>query len=82
MKQDFEWIPAIERLPEVNEDGDSKYILLSFDNFSLPAVGRYHFTEEDGGNFFEGDDDRSCLSYGIFVNAWAKLPEPYREEDE
>ena len=83
MKQIFEWVPAIERLPEiVTEDGDSDYILLSFDNFSLPEVGRYHFTEEDGGNFFVGDDDRSCLSYGLIVDAWAPLPKPYIEEEE
>ena len=29
------WIPVEERLPE-----DDNYILLSFENFSLPLVGR------------------------------------------
>ena len=82
MKQDFEWIPAIERLPEVDEEGHSRYILLNFDNFPIPSVGRYEYTDEKGGNFFEGDDDRSCLSYGFIVTAWAELPKPYREEDE
>lgn len=30
------WNPVEERLPS-----DNRYILLSFSNFSLPAVGRY-----------------------------------------
>lgn len=31
-----QWIPVSERLPK-----SGKYILLSFENFSLPVVGRY-----------------------------------------
>ena len=38
------WIPVTERLPE---NGD--YVLLSFENFSLPLVGRYVGDEELGG---------------------------------
>lgn len=83
MKQILEWVPVDERLPEiVTEDGSSDYILLSFDNFNLPAIGRYEEDEDGDGNFFEGDDDRSCLSYGLIVNAWAPMIKPYREEDE
>ena len=82
MKQIFEWIPVEDRLPEiVTEDGSSDYILLSFDNFNLPAIGRYEEDEDGDGNFFKGDEDRSCLSYGLIVNAWAELPKPYMEED-
>ena len=66
----FKWIPVDEQFPP-----DDKYILLSFDNFTLPAIGRY----EDGA-FYEGDNDRSCVSYDLFVNAWAELPKPYRGE--
>lgn len=77
-----EWIPVEERLPEiVTEDGSSDYILLSFDNFNLPAIGRYEEDEDGDGNFFEGDEDRSCLSYGVIVNAWMPMIKPYREED-
>lgn len=77
-----EWIPVEERLPEiVTEDGSSDYILLSFDNFNLPAIGRYEEDEDGDGNFFEGDEDRSCLSYGFIVNAWMSMLKPYREED-
>lgn len=70
------WIPVEERLPETDD-----YILLSFDNFSLPDIGRYE-TDEDGGAFYPGDDDKSYASYGLFVNAWQPLPAPYREERE
>lgn len=77
-----DWIPVDVKLPELNEEGSSDYILLSFDNYSLPVIGRYEEDEDGGGNFFEGDEDRSCLSYGLMVNAWAPMIKPYREEDE
>jgi len=67
------WIPVTERFPEPN-----KYIFLSFSNFSLPVVGRYE-EDEDGGAFYMGDDDESCVSQDMFVNAWQQLPEPYKE---
>ena len=35
---------------------------------------------DEGGTFYPGDDEKSYSSYGIFVNAWMPLPEPYREE--
>lgn len=70
------WIPADERLPETN-----KYILLSFSNFSVPAVGRYE-EYKDGGAFYIGDETRTCVSQLLFVNAWMELPEPYKEEEE
>lgn len=68
------WIPCIERYPDT--DG---YILLSFSNFSVPCVGRYE-EDDDGGAFYIGDEDVSCVSQDMFVNAWRPLPEPYREE--
>lgn len=68
------WIPISERFPE-----DDNYILLSFSNFSLPLVGRYE-EDENGGAFYIGDDDTTCVSEELFVNAWMPLPEPYRPE--
>ena len=68
------WIPIEERVPE-----DDRYILLSFANCSLPAIGRYK-GDEWGGVFYEGDSEKSCKSYGIYVNAWMELPESYRGE--
>lgn len=69
-----DWISIDERLPEVNEDGCSEYLLLSFCNFPLPCIGRYEQDGDGGGNFFEGDDDVTLLSYGLFVNAWMPCP--------
>ena len=74
------WIPVEEGLPEVNEEGCSDYILLSFDNAPQPDIGRYEFDEENGGTFYPGDNDRSCSSYGLFVNAWMPLPECWKED--
>ena len=76
-----EWIPIEDRCPDVDEYGCSKYILISFANYSLPVVGRYQVDDEGGGNFYEGDDDKSLLSYGFFVNAWMDLPKNYDCED-
>lgn len=71
------WIPVEERLPE-----DDRYILLSFENFSLPLVGRYEENEK-GGAFYIGDCDEedTCAQNDLFVNAWKPLPEPYRPKE-
>ena len=71
LKHCMRWIPVEERLPE-NED----YVLVSFSNYSLADIARYESNDE-GGAFYPGDDDRSYSSYGLFVNAWMKLPEQY-----
>lgn len=67
------WIPCSEGLP-----GDGKYILLSFENFTMPTVGRYE-ADDEGGAFHVGDDDETCVQYNLFVNAWMPLPEPWKE---
>ena len=69
------WIPISERLPE-----DESYILVSFENFTLPDIARYE-EDEEGGAFYPGDEEESYSSYGLFVNAWMPLPKPYREEE-
>lgn len=68
------WIPCSERLPEEEE-----YILLSFANYTGLDIGRY---ENDGENdkFYPGDEEETYASYGLIVNAWMPLPEPYRED--
>lgn len=71
--QSQKWIPASERLPE-----DESYILVSFENSTMPDIARYEENNE-GGTFYPGDDEKSYSSYGFFVNAWMPLPEPYRE---
>lgn len=63
------WIPISERLPE-----DENYILVSFENSTMPDIARYEENDE-GGTFYPGDDEKPYSSYGIFVNAWMPLPE-------
>lgn len=72
-RRKHKWVPA-EKPPKENG-----YILISFENFSIPQVGRY---EEDGegGAYYVGDDEESCISQDLIVNAWKPLPEPYRKD--
>ena len=70
------WIPVEEKLPE-----DDGYILVSFSNYTLADVARYKENEE-GGAFYPGDDEKSYVSYELFVNAWQPLPGPYVEGGE
>lgn len=69
------WIPVSERMPEPEE-----LVMVSFENFSLPMVGRYMVDDDDGGTFRVGDMDESFIEHDLYVNAWMPLPEPYREE--
>lgn len=79
--QEPKWIPVSERLPEIDEDGYSSYVLVSFSNFTLPFIGQLRKT--DGENhWYEGDDEEALDSFGLHVNAWMPLPEPYKSESE
>ena len=69
------WIPCSE--PPEND----RYVLLSFENFSVPMVGRYE-EDENGGAFYVEDDDETCVSQDMFVNAWMNLPAPYKPKGE
>ena len=71
-----EWIPTTERLPDVD-----KYILVSFENFSLPMIGRYTVDDNDSGTFRVGDEDDSFIQHDLYVNAWMPLPEAYGGEE-
>lgn len=72
------WTPIEENLPDVGEDGSSDLIMLSFENCSVPAVGRY-YQEKDGSGWFGLWDEEEPLSrIDLFVNAWRPLLEPYR----
>lgn len=72
------WIPA-DKLPK-----DNKYVLLCFENFSLPLVGRYEADGEGGGTYYIGDCDEedTCISNDLYVNAWQPLPDPYHPKGE
>lgn len=76
----MQWIPA-ENPPEVDEEGYSEYILLNFTNTTVHEIGQYVVDEDGGGAYYIVDDDKLCLSYGFFVDAWMPLPERYREEE-
>lgn len=71
----------------VNEDDPGTfpttkdYILLSFSNFTLPCVGRCEGNEDEGFRFYEGDDEESLASYGLFVNAWMPMPKRCEVEE-
>lgn len=68
------WIPITERFPETDD-----YILISFENFNVPQVGRYEADEDGDGEFYPGDEDFTYKSIDLYVNAWMPLPEPYRQ---
>ena len=69
-----QWIFIEERLPE-----PEKLVLVSFENFDLPMIGRYTEDEDGDGTFRIGNDDESFNKNGLQVNAWMPLPKPYRE---
>lgn len=77
LKKRDQWIPVGQEEKKPPEEG---YILLSFENCSLPEIGRYE-GDETGGAFYAGDDEESCISMGLVVNAWRPLPEQYGKED-
>ena len=69
------WILPEERTPE-----NKSYVLVSFENFDHPDIGRYEENDE-GGNFYMGYGYYTYKSCGLFVNAWMPLPEPYKGKE-
>ena len=67
------WIAISESVPD-----SDRFILLSFENYPIPLVGRY-VEDDEGGTFYAGND-LSLVSQNLFVNAWMELPEPYKGE--
>ena len=70
------WIPVDMEVPP-----NDNYVLVSFENFNLPDIARYE-EDSEGGVFYPGDEEKSYASFGLFVNAWQPLPEPYRPKGE
>lgn len=77
LKKIRRWIPVTEKLPE-----PETYILVSFDNFTLPDIATYRVDDDGSGAFYPGDEDYTYLSVGFYANVWMPLPEPYRSEVE
>ena len=70
-REKHRWIPVTEKLPE-----PETYILVSFDNCTLPDIATYRVGDDGSGAFYQGDEDYMYLSVGLFVNAWMPLPKP------
>ena len=68
-------ISVDEKLPDPDE-----LILLSFENFTVPMIGRYTVDDDDSGTFRVGDTDESFVENDLYVNAWMPLPEPWKGE--
>lgn len=62
------WVSVDERYPD-----NDRYILLSFENFTVPQVGRY-----EDNNFFVGDETEPLIKQDLYVNAWKEI-EVYEE---
>ena len=69
------WISVDEKLPDPDE-----LILLSFENFTVPMIGRYTVDDDDSGTFRVGDTDESFVENDLYVNAWMPMPEPWKGE--
>lgn len=73
------WIPASERLPDLDEDGYSQKVLACYENISGCDILEYRAI--DGiGKWYIGDMDESPEDIGAIVSAWMPLPEPYKGE--
>ncbi len=62
------WVSVDEKYPD-----NDRYILLSFENFTVPQVGRY-----EDNNFFVGDETEPLIKQDLYVNAWKEI-EVYEE---
>jgi hypothetical protein len=75
--ENFIWNPLNEddlnSFPPAGE-----YVLLSFSNVPLPAIGVW-IEDDGGGAFYDDEIKRTFSSFGAFVNAWAPLPENYKD---
>ena len=49
LEQESGWIPVDEQIPNTD-----KYILVSFENFTIPDIGRYETDEDGNGAFYPG----------------------------
>lgn len=72
--EETDWRDAETDPPEVDEDGASEFVLLSFSNApGILCIGRYE-VDEDGGAYYDGDDEEPLSKVGIFTDGWMPLP--------
>lgn len=80
LREQTRWIPVSESLPALDEDGYSIYVLVSFGLLTQTGIGQCR--EIDGQvHWYLGDDAKAIENYGVHVNAWMPLPEPYIESE-
>lgn len=75
----FRQYESEEDLPELDEDGYSKKLLISFENMSDPDIGEYRQDKDGSGDFYIGDFDDTFLSHNLIVNGWMPLPKCIRK---
>lgn len=68
------WKPFPENIPELDEDGCSDLLLVSFDNFSRLMIGKYR-EDENGGAWYACGSDKTFVQNDVYVNAFMQLPE-------
>ena len=76
-KQKMQWTPVEEKLPDLDDDGYSEKVLVSFDKTSIVDIGEYRETAKDGKWYLQ-DMNESFSQYGLTVTAWMPLPKSYR----
>ena len=74
LAEEEQWIPVKKRLPETRD-----YILISFENFDIPLIGRCGPGKNGTPTFYVGANTRA-LPKDLIVNAWMPLPKCYRRE--
>lgn len=72
LAEEGQWIPVEKRLPETRD-----CILISFENFDIPLIGRCGPGRGGVPTFYAGDDTKA-LPKDLIVNAWMELPKCMR----